>query len=33
MKKYIKIKDIAKMAGVVAANMVYEHSEEEEPQA
>ena len=28
-----RLTDIAKMAGVVAANMVFEHSEEEEPQA
>ncbi|MBP8930842.1 MAG: chaperone NapD [Paracoccus sp.] len=28
-----RLTDIAKMAGVVAANMVFEHSEEEEPLA
>ena len=28
-----RLTDIAKMDGVVAANMVFEHSEEEEPQA
>ena len=28
-----RLTDIAKMAGVVAANMVFEHSDEEEPLA
>lgn len=28
-----RLTDIAKLAGVVAANMVFEHSEEEEPLA